>query len=152
MTILIRTLALLTLLGLAAPAQALKLIVWDPELDLQVGFGESSGGRMTVELIQGYVGPVKLIFSRDEDEKARGLYPNLQSGYNGVMKDGQIILDTPGNDVTLSKFLTGLKFSVQIQPSVQKLELPGLRSAPDKTKEKEKDKGKPTTPKTPGGS
>ncbi|WP_084050716.1 hypothetical protein [Deinococcus hopiensis] len=140
---------LLTLLALAAPAQALRLIVWDPELRDVLGSGETSGGRMTVQLLQGYVGPVKLVFSRDEDEKARGLYNGVQSGYNGLIKDGQLTLDTPGSDVTLTKFLSGLKLSVQVQPATQILELPGLRSAPDKNKEKEK--GKPNSPKTPGG-
>jgi len=129
-----RSLALLTLLALATPAQALKLIVWDPELQTVLGHGETSGGRLNVQLLQDYVGPVKLIFSRDEDEKARGLYSGIQSGYNGTLKAGQLTLKAQGNDVTLSKFLGTVKLGVQLQSAVQLLELPGLRTAPEKNK------------------
>lgn len=138
-----RSLALLTLLALATPAQALKLIVWDPELQTVLGYGESSGGRITVQLLQDYAGPVKVLFSREEeeDEKARGLYSGVQSGYNGTLKAGQLTLKAQGNDVTLTKFLSTVKLSVQLQPAVQILELPGLRTAPEKNK----------TTKPPGG-
>ncbi|WP_272976582.1 hypothetical protein [Deinococcus geothermalis] len=129
-----RTLALvfLTLLTLASPAQALKLIVWDRELQTKLGYGETSGGRMTVQLVQDYSGPVVALFSREEDEKARGLYPNLQSRYDGTLKAGVLTLDIQNASVTLGKFLTGLKLNLVLQPAGQVFVLPGLGSLTEK--------------------
>ncbi|MEW6421026.1 MAG: hypothetical protein AB1511_04765 [Deinococcota bacterium] len=129
-----RTLSLvfLTLLTLASPAQALKLIVWDRELQTKLGYGETSGGRMTVQLVQDYSGPVVALFSREEDEKARGLYLGLQSRYDGTLKTGLLTLEVQNTPVTLSKFLTSLKLNLVLQPAGQVFVLPGLRSLPDK--------------------
>ncbi|GAA5533784.1 hypothetical protein [Deinococcus aluminii] len=127
----IRTLAFLTLLALASPAQALKLIVWDRELQTKLGYGETSGGRMTVQLVQDYSGPVVALFSREEDEKARSLYPGLQSRYDGMLKAGQLTLDVQNTPVTLAKFLSGLKLNLVLQPVGQVFILPGLRSVTD---------------------
>ncbi|GMA15671.1 hypothetical protein E5F05_21010 [Deinococcus metallilatus] len=127
----IRTLAFLTLLALASPAQALKLIVWDRELQTKLGYGETSGGRMTVQLVQDYSGPVVALFSREEDEKARSLYPSLQSRYDGTLKAGQLTLDVQNTPVTLAKFLSGLKLNLVLQPVGQVFILPGLRSVTD---------------------
>ncbi|EYB67094.1 hypothetical protein DEIPH_ctg052orf0107 [Deinococcus phoenicis] len=126
-----RTLALLTLLTLAAPAQALKLIVWDRELQTKLGYGETSGSRMTVQLVKDYTGPVVALFSREDDEKARGLYPTLQSRYDGTLKAGQLTLDVQNTPVTLLKLLGGLKLTLVLQPTSQVFVLPGLRSMTD---------------------
>lgn len=123
-----RSLAVLILLALAAPAQALKLIVWDRELQTKLGYGESSGDRVKVQLVKDYSGPVKVLFSREEDEKARGLYPSLQGSYQGVLKAGQLTLDVQNTPVTLTKFLNGLKLTLVVQPVGQVFSLPGLRS------------------------
>lgn len=87
-------LILLSLLALAAPAQALKLIVWDSELQTKLGAGESSGNKFSVQLVKDYSGPVKVIFSQSADEKTKGLFPGLQSSYDGTMKNGQLTLLT----------------------------------------------------------
>lgn len=127
---------LLTLLALAAPAQALKLTVWDPELKIKVGYGESSASRMTVELLRNYNGPVKLVFAREDDEKARGLYPTLQGSYEGTLKAGMLTLNVGNSTVTFNKFLSGLKLNLVVQLTGQApgqvFTLPGLRAATEK--------------------
>lgn len=134
-------LALLTLFALASSAQALKLTVWDPELQLKVGYGETSGTRMTVQLVRDYSGPVKVVFSREEDEKARSLYPSLQSSYPGTLKAGQLTLEVGNTTVTLARFLSGLKLTLTSQPTGQIFSLPGLRNVTDKTPPDRPDQG-----------
>lgn len=121
-------LAFLTLLPLAAPAQALRLIVWDRELQTKLGYGETNGDKMVVQLVKDYSGPVVVLFSRDDDEKARALYPTLKSRYDGTLKGGQLSLDTPNGSLTLARFLAGFRLTLQAQPAGQTLGLPGLRS------------------------
>lgn len=130
------TLALLTLLPLAAPAQAVRLIVWDRELQTKLGYGETTGEQMKVQLVKDYSGPVVVLFSREDEEKTRGLYPALKSRYDGDLKAGQLTLDTPNGPVTLARFLAGFGMTLQAQPAGQSLSLPGLRALPvsDKTK------------------
>ncbi|GAA5514327.1 hypothetical protein Dcar01_03082 [Deinococcus carri] len=122
----------LTLLALASPAQALKLIVWDRDLQTKLGYGETSGDRMKVQLVKDYSGPVVVLFSREEDEKARALYPTLQTRYDGTLRAGQLTLDVQNTPVTLAKFLNGLKLNLVLQPTGQVFLLPGLRSTADK--------------------
>lgn len=145
-----RTLSLLTLMALASPAQALKLIIWDRELQTKLGYGETNGkGGMTVQLVKDYSGPVVALFSREDDEKAAGLYPNVQSRYDGVLKAGQLTLETPGGPLTLRRFLEGLKLNLLPQPTGQTLLLPGLRTAADKSRllpDKPKTAPDPTLP------
>lgn len=137
-----RALALMTLLALATPAQALKLIVWDRELQTKLGYGETSGDRMVVQLVRDYSGPVYVLFSRDDDEKAQGLYPSLKGRYDGALKGGQLTLDAPNGTVTLARFLAGLGLTLQSQAAGQALSLPGLRAVPEKAKLTEpKDQG-----------
>lgn len=141
-----RTLTLLTLFALASPAQALKLIVWDRELQTPLGYGETSGNRMVVQLVKDYTGPVVVLFSREDEDKARGLYPALKSRYDGDLKGGQLTLDVPNGAVTLARFLMGLRLTLQTQTTGQSLSLPGLRAVP----EKDKSKDKPGDPKDQG--
>ncbi|MDL2343256.1 hypothetical protein QOL99_03730 [Deinococcus sp. MIMF12] len=124
-----RTLAALLLLTLASGAGALKLRVFDPELQLNLGYGESSGGRMTVQLVRNYSGPVVLLFSRSEDERNEGLFLNLQPRYLGVLKAGQLTLEVGNTEQTLARFLGGLKPALSVQLVTQSLTLPGLRTA-----------------------
>lgn len=135
----IRTFALLTLLALACPAGALKLIVWDRDLQTKLGYGESSGSQMTVQLVRDYSGPVVVLFSREEDEKARGLYPTVKSRYDGTLRTGQLTLDVQNTSVTLARFLSGLKLNLVLQPTTQVFVLPGLRTVTDKTTDKTND-------------
>ncbi|MPY67039.1 hypothetical protein F8S09_10110 [Deinococcus sp. SDU3-2] len=122
------TLATLLLLTLVSGAGALKLRVFDPELQLNLGYGESSGGRMTVQLVRNYSGPVVLLFSRSEDERNEGLFLNLQPRYLGTLKAGQLTVEVGNTEQTLTRFLSGLKLSLTLQPVSQSFTLPGLRT------------------------
>lgn len=143
-----RPLFLLTLLALAAPAQALKLSVWDRELQTKLGDGESSGGKFTVRLVGDYDGPVVILFAQTDDERTRGVFPNLKSRYNGLLSGGQLTVQAPapaqgdrpvsalsaGNSgLTLAKFLAGFRLSLSVQSAGQSLSLPGLKT-PDAPK------------------
>jgi len=128
----LRTLVFLTLLSLASGAGAMKLIVWDRELQIPLGYGETSGSRMTVQLVRNYSGPVVLLFSRDDDDKERGLYAGVQRSYPGTLKAGQLTLEVGNSEQTLARFLTGLKLSLTLQPAGQSFTLPGLRT-PERT-------------------
>ena len=90
------SLALLSLLAFAAPAQALKLIVWDPDFKNKVAYGESIAGRFTVKYDKDYTGPVVALFSQTDDEKAKGTYAGLRGSYEGALRGGQLLLDTDG--------------------------------------------------------
>ncbi|WP_051363433.1 hypothetical protein [Deinococcus murrayi] len=123
-----RTLAALLLLTLASGAGALKLRVLDPELQLNLGYGETSGSRMTVQLVRNYSGPVVLLFSRSEEERNEGLFLGLQPRYLGTLKAGQLTLDLGNTEQTLARFLGSLKPALTVQFVNQSLTLPGLRA------------------------
>lgn len=129
-------LALLALLAFAAPAQALKLIVWDPDFKNKVAYGESIAGRFTVKYDKDYTGPVVALFSQTEDEKAKGTYAGLRSSYEGALRGGQLLLDVddgaavsvaatarsaPSNSarslLPLNKVLQPYKLNVNVQPT-----------------------------------
>lgn len=122
------SLAALLLLTLASSAGALKLRVFDPELQLNLGYGESSGGRMTVQMVRNYSGPVVLLFSRSEDERNEGLFLGLQPRYQGTLKAGQLTLEVGNTEQTLARFLGGLRPALGVQFVTQSLTLPGLRT------------------------
>ena len=128
------TLALLFLLALASPAQALKLIVWDLDLKNKVADGESIGGKFTVRFDKDYTGPVIALFSQTEDEKAKGTYAGLQNRYSGALRGGQLFLEledgpapagtrtqvqAPQPNVTLRELLQPFKLAVSVQPTGQ---------------------------------
>ncbi|MVN88832.1 hypothetical protein GO986_19000 [Deinococcus sp. HMF7620] len=122
-------LALLTLLMLATPASALKLIVWDRDLLTKLGDGESSGGRVTLRLVTDYSGPVVVLFAPTEEERTRGGLSALKSRYVGTLDDGQLTLE---GGQSLSRLLSGFKLSLGVQPAGQSLSLPGLRNSGNK--------------------
>lgn len=136
-TMMKRTSLALLLLALATPAQALKLIVWDPDLKNKVAYGESSGGRFNVKFDKEYSGPVVALFSQTDEEKAKGSYGGLRSSYEGILRDGQLLLNlAPSDDgpsarsvtssksvLPLSKVLQPYKLNVNIQPTGQLLPL-----------------------------
>ena len=131
------SLALLSLLAFATPAQALKLIVWDPDFKNKVAYGESIAGRFTVKYDKDYTGPVVALFSQTEDEKARGTYAGLRGSYEGALRGGQLLLNVddgaaavsaaatarsaPGNAarplLPLNKVLQPYKLNVNVQPT-----------------------------------
>lgn len=134
------TRALALLLLLACPAQALKLVVWDNELQTKLGAGESSGGRFSVQLVKEYSGPVKVLFSQSADEKTRGLFPGLQSSYDGLLKNGQLTVMTderaptqrsaaPLNSVAAQSLPSGLPLNKFLQQ--YKLNMGGLGAPGD---------------------
>lgn len=134
---------LAVLLALAASASALKVSVWDRELQTKLGDGETTGSKFNVRLVTDYDGPVVVLFALSDDEKARGAFPGLKSRYNGSLQDGQLTLQTQAaagtaasdrtlnglqinTGTTLAKFLTAFKLSLNLQPAGQSLSLPGL--------------------------
>ncbi len=128
-------LLVLTLSALAAPAQALKMSVWDRELQTKLGDGETVGGVFTARLVGNYQGPVVVLFALSDDEKLRGTYPTLKTRYDGALDDGQLSLQLPaGTDraaangpLTLAKFLNLYKLRLTLQPTGETLSLPGLK-------------------------
>lgn len=141
-----RTLSLLLFLALAAPAQGLKLIVWDRELQTKLGYGESTGSKFSVQMVPNYSGPVVVLFSQTDEEKTKGSFPGLQSRYDGTLKAGQLTLQAPEQRVTaqslasaqaaptnttltLARFLSAYKLSVAGGPAGQSLSLPGLKAS-----------------------
>ena len=125
------SLALLSLLVFAAPAQALKLIVWDPDFKNKVAYGESIAGKFNVKFDKNYSGPVVALFSQTDEEKDRGTYAGLRSSYEGTLRGSQLLIDgdgvpnaasrsAAGNDksfVPLKKLLQPYKLSVDVQPT-----------------------------------
>lgn len=128
-----RLLLPLLLLALASPAQALKLIVWDSEMQTKLGAGESSGNKFSLQLVRDYSGPVKVLFSQSADEKGRNAFSGLQSSYDGLLRNGQLSLlnadddkagsgvvlraaASPGNgNVALGRFLQQYRLSLSTQ-------------------------------------
>lgn len=127
------SLALLALMVFGTPAQALKLIVWDPDFKNKVAYGESIAGKFNVKFDKNYSGPVVALFSQTDDEKDRGTYAGLRSSYEGALRGGQLLIDTDSdgvpntasrsgtsNDksfVPLKKLLQPYKLSVDVQPT-----------------------------------
>lgn len=134
-------LLLSVLLALCPPALGLKLTVRDPELQTSLGYGESSGGKFNVKLVADYEGPVVVLFSQSDDEKSRGVFPGLKNSYDGVMRGGQLFLNTdvaaaasakatgvsptlrsmsvPATGTSLGRFLQPFKLTVSLQTTGQ---------------------------------
>ncbi len=128
-----RLLLPLLFFALATPGQALKLIVWDSEMQTKLGAGESSGSKFNLQLVKDYSGPVKVIFSQSADEKSRNTFSSLQSSYDGLLKNGQLSLLTSSDEkaaaaagpvtgngsLPLGKFLQQYKLSLTTQTTGQ---------------------------------
>ena len=110
-------LALAALSALSLPAQALKLTLWDRDLQTKVAYGESVGGKFNVKFDKDYEGPVIALFSQTDDERARGSFGGLQSSYTGRLQDGQIVLEVASKSVPLARLLQTFKLPVTLQPS-----------------------------------
>lgn len=95
------------LLTLASSAGALKMSIWDREMQTTLGVGESSGNKFNVQLIKSYSGPVVILFSQTDEEKRSGTYSALQNRYDGILKNGQLTVmnadDSPATVTTLDK-------------------------------------------------
>lgn len=135
--------ALLTLLLLllAPQAQALKVMVVDAELQSTLGYGETNGNRLNLQLVGNYSGPVVLLFAQTDAEKKAGLFPGLQSRYDGTLRGGVLTVNdasagrsgytqnAANSPVTLDKFLKTFKLSLG-SVTTPSLTLPGLKSTP----------------------
>lgn len=123
--------ACLLVLGLlSVPAQALQLIVWDRDLQTKLGYGEAVSGKLNLQLVGDYSGPIVMLVAREGSEKT--LYSSLQSRYDGMLKNSQLGLkDEQGQTVNLAKLLAGYKITLNIQNAAQSVSLPGLKSGAD---------------------
>ena len=145
---------LLCLTALAPAAGALKVQVWDRELQTKVGDGESSGSKLVIQFVGDYDGPVVVLFAQTDEEKARVTFPGLKSSYNGTLSKGQLTLQVPASAasaaadrsantaLTLGKFLLPYKLTLSAQPAGQSLSLPGLRNAETPSKDNAAKEGK----------
>lgn len=127
-----RALLFVTALCLAAPAGALTLTVWDRELQTKLGYGETVGNKLNLQVVGNYAGPVVVLFAQSESERSRGTFPDLETRYDGVLRAGQLSLfgdDAPNAPLTLTRFLAGLKLTPGTW-STPALTLPGLKAAP----------------------
>lgn len=118
---------------LSSSAGALQVIVWDRDLQTKLGYGEVSAGKLNLQLVTDYSGPVVVLFARDSTEKTA--YSGLAPRYDGLLKNGLLNIDAPDN-VTLSKFLGSFKLSLAVQGAGQNVTLPGLKTAPEKDPKK----------------
>ncbi|MDV6373210.1 hypothetical protein [Deinococcus arenicola] len=134
---------LLCLTALASTAGALKVQVWDRDLQTKVGDGESSGSKLTMQFVGDYDGPVVVLFAQTDEEKTRVTFPGLKSSYSGTLSKGQLTLQMPAasgeravnTPLTLSKFLTPFKLTLSAQPAGQSLSLPGLKTVDSSAKD-----------------
>ncbi|WP_424950834.1 hypothetical protein [Deinococcus sp.] len=124
-TLVLPLLALLAFLTLA-PAQAVQLVVWDTQLQTKLGYGETVNGRLNLQLVTDYSGPVIALFSRDDSEK--NSYPGLLPRYGGLLRGGVLTLDDDGAPLTLTKFLSAFKLTPSLQNPVKTFSLPGLKT------------------------
>lgn len=115
-------------------AGALQAIVWDRDLQTKLGYGEVVGNKLNLELVSDYSGPVVVLFARDSSEKSA--YSGLASRYDGLLKNGQLTIDTANasENVTLTKFLSSFKLSLSLQSAGQNVSLPGLKVSPGNKK------------------
>lgn len=125
----LKMLTLLFALG-SASAQAVQLVVWDPQLQTKLGYGSVVGNRLNLQLIPDYSGPVVALFSRDAAE--RNSYPGLLSRYSGQLRGGVLTLEDDGTVLSLSKFLSPFKLTPNLQNTVRTFSLPGLKVTPPK--------------------
>ncbi|WP_261664761.1 hypothetical protein [Deinococcus sp. Marseille-Q6407] len=105
---------LLALSGLAAPAGALDMMIWDQNLDTKLAYGESQGGAMHGQIVRDASGGVVILFSRSDLERNRTLYSGLRSRYEGEVRGGQVLIKVPGGLQTLEKFLAGYKLKLEL--------------------------------------
>ena len=117
----------LSVSSVLSSAQALQLVVWDPQLQTKLGYGELVGTRLNLQLVSDYSGPVVALFSRDSSEK--NSYPGLLPRYGGSLRGGVLTLEgDEGTPLTLSRLLTPYRLSVSPLNTPRSFSLPGLKS------------------------
>lgn len=128
MKTLFRPLKVLTLLALlsGASARAVQLVVWDPQLQTKLGYGEVVGGKLNVQLVADYSGPVVALFSKETGDGPQ--YAALNTRYSGQLRGGTLTLNDGGTVVSLSKFLSGFKLTPSFQNTARTFSLPGLKT------------------------
>ena len=110
----------------SAPAQAVQLVVWDTQLQTKLGYGETVNGKLNLQLVTDYSGPVIALFARDDSEK--NSYPGLLPRYSGQLRGGVLTLEDDGLPITLSRFLAPFKLTPSLQNTVRTFSLPGLKT------------------------
>ena len=114
-------LMLLALACCSAPAQALDMMVWDKALQTKLAYGQTeqtaSSKVLSGQVLRGASGPVVVLFSLDEAEKARRAFGTLESRYEGELKDGKLLLKLPGGVQSLEKLLEGYGFKLDLKPT-----------------------------------
>jgi hypothetical protein len=127
-----RPLKVLTLLALlaSASAQAVQLVVWDPQLQTKLGYGEVVGNKLNLQLVADYSGPVVALFSKDAGDGPQ--YAALNSRYGGQLRSGTLTLEDGGTVLSLGKFLSAFKLTPSFQNTVRTFSLPGLKTPPNK--------------------
>jgi len=126
LALLARPVLALTVLVNPVPVQAVELVVWDTQLQTKLGYGETVGNKLTLQLVPDYSGPVIALFSRDDTEK--GSFPGLMPRYSGMLKSGVLILNDNGTPLPLNKFLAQYKLTPSLQNPVKTFSLPGLKT------------------------
>ncbi|MGI8747861.1 MAG: hypothetical protein ACR2J4_05870 [Deinococcus sp.] len=123
-------LALLGVLLLSLPASALQLVIWDPQLQTKLGYGELSGGKLSLQIVGDYSGPVVALFTREPGEA--NLYPGLDSRYDGQLQSGQLNLGAGAGlgSVPLARLLSSYKLTLDVQNAARSFTLPGLKASP----------------------
>lgn len=113
------------LLTLASSAGALKMSIWDREMQTTLGVGESSGNKFNVQLVKSYNGPVVILFSQTDEEKRSGTFTSLQNRYDGILKNGQLTImnadDGPASATTPDKGTTATSSTKLVSTSLGKL-------------------------------
>ncbi len=109
-------LTLLALFGLAAPASALEMMVWDGNMETKLAYGELYGSTLRGQIVSGAGGPVVVLFSRSEAERNKGTYSGLHPRYEGDLRGGQIWLK--GGSQTLEQLLTAQKLRLDLSATI----------------------------------
>ncbi|WP_291429868.1 hypothetical protein [Deinococcus sp.] len=125
---------MLCALLLCAPTHALKISVWDSELQTPLGDGESSGGQLKVRLVGDYNGPVVVLFAPSDEERDRKTFQALKSRYGGVLRGGTLDLQLENGQQSITRFLAAFKLTVSVQVPGTPVTLPGLKAAPPNKK------------------
>ncbi|GGJ27955.1 hypothetical protein [Deinococcus roseus] len=91
---------LVTSLMMTAP---LEVIVFDSSLQRVVGYGKQQGAQLTLELLEGFNGPVVTMFLQEK-----------VTSVQGVLNAGQLTLSTPNGLFTLNQYFNTLDSDLKL--------------------------------------
>lgn len=107
-------LTLLAFSGLAAPASALEMMVWDSQLQTKLAYGESENGVLRGQVVRGVADDVIILFSKSDLERGRAQFAPLRARYEGEIRGGQIMIKVPGGLQTLEQFLMPYRLKLSL--------------------------------------